>query len=371
MHERSLWPLIRRWQTDSPLAHSQSFAGMVAVTDPEEVWKVLANRDGDYERDSGFYMTRRTGTFPEDWISGTTRQLRGVLSAIPIADCARILVSATRRAHRIETQGGGSLLMLESMGDYITGGEPLLASAARQYVQTVVVPFSIRGNIPSFRRRRFRAAAADAALFFAADHPVPLQASSVCDLVLQRRQGLSAEDAAEFFLRLVLAFVGFSGVAFEYLLLRLASCDDATLRSLTDGHRAAWFVMEEQRVRPTAWRLIRVARRPHKIGDAPISPGQSVLIPTAQLHVDRTWGDAHEFDPDRWADHPDGTYLPFGRGSSYCPGASFISTLLAAAVVELARSDRIRARKSRGAPRALSLLAPPRTVVTVEPRQDG
>ena len=76
----------------------------------------------------------------------------------------------------------------------------------------------------------------------------------------------------------------------------------------------------------TAVSLVRVAIRPTTLSGKTINPGDQVMSPFRQFHLNRELfgADALEWNPDRFLADPKLTsqtgYHPFGGGNTYCPG---------------------------------------------------
>lgn len=85
-------------------------------------------------------------------------------------------------------------------------------------------------------------------------------------------------------------------------------------------------VQEALRLYPTAPLLVRTARVPMTILDAPVLAGQAVIIPIYAIHRHRLlWEEPDMFDPDRFdrAGALPRQYLPFGSGPRQCIAGGF------------------------------------------------
>jgi cytochrome P450 len=70
----------------------------------------------------------------------------------------------------------------------------------------------------------------------------------------------------------------------------------------------------------------RIVMSPITIGGKLLKPGNAIIIPSRQLHMnEKVWGEnRHEFDPFRFTKRKTlsrhSSYRPFGGGNTYCPG---------------------------------------------------
>ncbi|MEM6307931.1 MAG: cytochrome P450, partial [Pseudomonadota bacterium] len=98
---------------------------------------------------------------------------------------------------------------------------------------------------------------------------------------------------------------------------------------------------EALRLYPPLGAMPRRATQAVRVGDLHIRKGDSVLMPLYILHRHANlWETPHAFQPDRfWGNTkpPAYTYLPFGGGPRFCPGAIFATQLAAYAVARFVR----------------------------------
>jgi hypothetical protein len=183
------------------------------------------------------------------------------------------------------------------------------------------------------------------------------------DLVDVVRRGAPGHDAkaqAELYQRLVLSFVGFTGVTLEWILFVVGTSADPH-RYITEPDA---LVNETLRLYPTAWRLVRTARNSHDIESYPVNPGESVLLSINAAHRDpHVWPVAEVFDPGRWSNLTPAerrAFMPFGRGREMCPASRFAMKALCAATASILSGHAVSVSvRSRAKPKALTLLAPP------------
>ena len=84
-------------------------------------------------------------------------------------------------------------------------------------------------------------------------------------------------------------------------------------------------VYEGMRTRPVVPMVVRVVKRPWRLGEYVVRPGTPVAISIAALHHrEDVYPDSHAFRPERFLDDKPGTYtwIPFGGGIRRCLGAS-------------------------------------------------
>jgi cytochrome P450 len=111
--------------------------------------------------------------------------------------------------------------------------------------------------------------------------------------------------------------------------------------------------MEAMRLYPPAPSLMRITRRPIKLGEVELASGATVVIPIYVVHRHRLlWSDPLRFDPSRFA--PEArvsrhrcAYMPFSTGPRSCIGGAFsmletkamLATFLAKARFELPEGE--------------------------------
>src|SRR6476620_829724 len=107
--------------------------------------------------------------------------------------------------------------------------------------------------------------------------------------------------------------------------------------------------MEAMRLYAPAPSLMRITRRPIKLGEVELASGATVVIPIYVVHRHRRlWSDPLRFDPSRFAPEARAgrhrcAYMPFSTGSRSCIGGAFsrletkamLATFLAKARFEL------------------------------------
>jgi cytochrome P450 len=111
--------------------------------------------------------------------------------------------------------------------------------------------------------------------------------------------------------------------------------------------------MEAMRLYPPAPSLMRIARRPVKLGEVELASGATVVIPIYVVHRHRRlWPDPLRFDPSRFTPEARAgrhrcTYMPFSTGPRSCIGGAFsmietkvmLATFLAKARFELPEGE--------------------------------
>ena len=111
--------------------------------------------------------------------------------------------------------------------------------------------------------------------------------------------------------------------------------------------------MEAMRLYPPAPSLMRITRRPIKLGEVELASGATVVIPIYVVHRHRLlWSDPLRFDPSRFAPKARVSrhrcaYMPFSTGPRSCIGGAFsmletkamLATFLAKARFELPEGE--------------------------------
>jgi hypothetical protein len=192
----------------------------------------------------------------------------------------------------------------------------------------------------------------------------PGQPRDLVDIVRGVRATLPADEAGELYLRMVQSVVGFTGAALEWAVL-LADRDPDFRDVLVSGGDSRAYLVEAQRLFPTAWRLLRQAQVEHRLGSEVVAPGDDVFVATSVLHHSPDyWQAATEFRPERWSAagaEERKAFLPFGRGRGACPGrdAAYRSLETALPVIFQRFTVQVRLRWP-GKPYVRALLTAPR-----------
>jgi cytochrome P450 len=153
---------------------------------------------------------------------------------------------------------------------------------------------------------------------------------------------------------------------------RAPSADDLSRLVYTDH-----VLREALRLYPPAWRIVRAAREPFRIGDYVVPAGAQVLMSQWVTHRDWRWfPDPERFHPDRWLDDaatklPRCAYFPFGGGPRVCIGAGFAmmeATILLATVAQRFRMGLIPNQRVELLP---SITLRPKNGIQVELQERG
>jgi hypothetical protein len=192
----------------------------------------------------------------------------------------------------------------------------------------------------------------------------PTEPRDLVDVVGSLDLDLPGSDRGELYLRLLQSIIGFTGTALEWAVI-LADKYPEFAAALRSGADCRAFLMEAQRLYPTAWRLLRQARVDHQIGGHEVRPNEDVIIATSTLHRRADyWPDTGQYRPERWqADTVtrDKAFMPFGQGKGMCPGREVAYASIEAALAALFRTYQVDVRLGRWRrPYTRALLAPPR-----------
>jgi hypothetical protein len=178
-------------------------------------------------------------------------------------------------------------------------------------------------------------------------------------------------ERGELYLRLVHSVISFTGTALEWAVLLAATRDD--FRSdLRAGRDVRQYLLEAQRLYPTAWRLVRVAATDHEVGGEPVTAGDDIIIATATLHRSADhWPDSKEYLPCRWA-RPEmareRAFAPFGRGRGMCPGREVAFEVIHESLRWIFDNHTVTVgRRAWRTPYVRSIVAPPRVRIRVRP----
>jgi cytochrome P450 len=157
----------------------------------------------------------------------------------------------------------------------------------------------------------------------------------VMSLLLEARdedgQPLTDEELRDELLTLVLAGHETTANSLAWTFERLLRAPDAydRLRDVarSDGEDAyiEATVHEGMRVRPVIPMIVRMVKRPWRLGDYVVPAGTPVAVSIIALHHrEDVYPDPHRFDPERFVDRKPGTYtwVPFGGGTRRCLGAA-------------------------------------------------
>ncbi|MDQ1743201.1 MAG: hypothetical protein QOE23_1540 [Pseudonocardiales bacterium] len=363
--KRNLWPYLIKWEAVAGRADKvqRLTFGTTVVADGRLARTLLtANRD-DYQEQSGFL---RIGAEP---IGRSTRSqvVQRALSGLASHDLPRtydlhseLTALGATSTRGLPHQGWGVRLMRRHFAAAMAyERDPRFQQLVDTYVEESVIPDDIRAR----RRGRYRAVDGvreELTCLFAAGQAVNDPPRDLIDAVSLADQPLTPPVMAELYQRLLLSMVGFTGVALEWVVLLAArnGVPPTTDEKLQDH------IHETLRLHPTAWRLVRQARRDHAIGSHQLRSGEAVMIAIHAIHRDQSvWPQAATFRPSRWHSlSPDqqASFLPFGKGNEMCPASRFAIQALVSCAREIFQSYELSSHiRRRSRPRVLTLLAPP------------
>jgi cytochrome P450 len=348
-------------------------ATTVLVVDPDIALGILADRDNRYRRNSGFYRTTSHSPIPEPQLGQLSSAVKRLLRSTAPLPSSEVAAYFDDQA-KLQTQASGALFASWAFRAVLgTGRSKEFAELVSFYVDRLVIRSALRAALPSTRRRDFARARRTAGRLVAAATRSEGGATDIVDLILDLAPFADRDEVGELYLRLVLAFVGFTGTALEWMMLRVATDPRQRERPLS-SEDVQRILHESQRDAPTAWRLTRVVAVAHKIARVDVAPGDTVVIPTHRLHHSPdVWPNPDDYVPDRWASAQYGPrhgYIPFGFGSGACPAGPFVSQFLTD-VVSAVTASHVLSTTSRlpfTKANALSLWSPRRQALAVTPR---
>jgi cytochrome P450 len=188
-------------------------------------------------------------------------------------------------------------------------------------------------------------------------------AQDVFSLLLQARDEdgnqLSDEELRDQVVSLVLA--GHETTAnslawtFERL-VRFPAAHDRLRELVRSGDDAAEAYVEAtihegMRVRPVIPMVVRMVKRPWRLGDYVVPPNTPVAVSIVALHHrEDVYPEPDRFRPERFLDSKPGTYtwIPFGGGIRRCLGASLAMAEQRVVLAEIARRTEMSAPGRRG-----------------------
>jgi len=367
-HKRTLWPDMERWRAQAAASEGGVFTlpgGTLAVADATGARDALLGPAENHVRESAFLrLGRQTLTERQ-----RTEAVQGLLTVLGRHDGAR-----TTDVHRLIAAlgGGGGRLAHQGWGVRAVHAHFAGALAHRRsaemsrLINTYVCDSTIASAVvgrAKWRTRRTEHALRERFAEHLRRLPVPEgEPNDVIDVVLALDGEFSTLDRAQLLQRLILSTVGFTGITLEWAIL-LAYQSGRDGAELTEAE-ARTLVQEALRLYPTAWRLWRVAEKPHQIGGCPVDHGGDVLIDLHAIHRSAVWDEPDAFDPDRWSRatrEQRAAYLPFGKGEQMCPANGFALRALEELCLSILRDYRGEVHVAPGRrPHARTLLAPPR-----------
>jgi cytochrome P450 len=207
-------------------------------------------------------------------------------------------------------------------------------------------------------------------------------ANDVFSLLLAARdedgQALSDEELRDELLTLVLAGheTTANSLAWTFERLVRTPAPYARLRELVRGGSAASeeareyieaTINEGMRVRPVIPMIVRLAKRPWRLGDYVVDADTPIAVSIVALHHrDDVYPEPHRFEPERFSGRKPGTYtwLPFGGGIRRCLGATLAMAEQRVVLDTIARRTELEAPDPRPEP-------PRQRNVTMIPRDGG
>ncbi|MFE4670579.1 cytochrome P450 [Streptomyces sp. NPDC056716] len=369
LNRLGLWPQLLRWERLAA-DHDGPFRlrfGTLFVADGQSARDILTDPDGNYLSRSGFFRLGQR-PLPQDLRTAASQELLRVLARhdLPASfDLDTALQELSDRRGRLRHQRWGVGMIRRYFAPAIAherhAGINALVDA---YVTSSVVADDIVGRSVRGSHRTvpgIRAGFAEQ-LGRVPGRRSDAPARDLVDLVLGVEGELSPQDRAQLLQRLILSAVGFTGVALEWVVLLgiQHGYNGPELRP----EQVRSLVRETLRVYPTAWRLVRVAARDHRIAGVPVRRGEHVLIGTHAIHRSgAVWDRPLDFRPARWEEDADDerrrSYLPFGKGEGMCPANGFALKALEHLGHLILHRYRGEVRLRRRKPHARTLLAPP------------
>ena len=366
----SLWHHIQAWDGEpGETGARRLLTGPLLVTDRDLAHQVLVGAER-YREQSAFLRTRSFDPLP-----GPVRNtvIKGLMTAIAAygRDPAAVPRHVFSGRRTVRTQHWGIWWMRYLFRNALAFDRPpAIDSCIDQFVRRKILGDDVGG-----RFRRMNPKDRDD-LHNRAGLEIERAAAGtghndLVDVVAGLDFDLPTIERGELYVRLVHSVISFTGTALEWAVLLAATRDDfrSDLRAGRDVRR---YLLEAQRLYPTAWRLVRVAATDHEIGGEPVTAGDDVIIATATLHRSAdSWPDSKEYVPCRWA-RPDlardRAFAPFGRGRGMCPGREVAFDAIHESLQWIFDNHTVTAGgRAWRTPYVRSIVAPPKTRIRVRP----
>ncbi len=325
---------------------------------------ILTQESRHFVHESGFF---RIGDKPLDpeVVRNSSSHVRQLFQsrAGDRRDRAEMVLSSTS-GKLLFTRGVGHRLAFDYFGSVILHERSIeLESALRDYLNRCVirddvrlVPWGRNKNIPSVLRR--------VAQELARAHQRP-DPEDLVDIAFASTSSVDA--AAEILLRLVLATVGSTGAALEWMLIDISR--EASFADEPPNKRASLnFARESLRLSSPACRLARTVDDEFAALGFDFVPGAEIVLNTRAANRDSlVWHDGASFTPARW-DESDAARLDvtFGKGSRSCPAQHPSVEFLAAVHFEISRRYKVTFHRFPFSREIVGTLAiPPRGAFTL------
>lgn len=370
----SLWHHIRNWDDEQGTTGARRLvSGALLVTERELAHQVMIGSER-YREQSAFLRTRSWDPLP---CVVRNAVIKGLMSAIAANERnpEAVPTHVFPGSGHVRTQHWGIWWMRELFRQMLSHDRPIgLDQCIDQFVRRKVLGDDVSGRFRRMRPQQRDELHGRAGLEVARAASVGPHGDLV-DVVARLDLDLPAIERGELYLRLVHSVVSFTGTALEWAVI-VAAGDQDFREDLRAGRDVRSYLLEAQRLYPTAWRLVRVAATDHDIGGEPVQVGDDIVIATSALHRSAAyWPNAKEYTPCRWSQRHVGTeraFMPFGRGRGMCPGREVAFEVIQQSLRWIFDNHVVTVRRpARRVPYVRSIVAPPRVRIRVEARADS
>ncbi len=320
--EPSLWPFAQQLshlKPDSGVARLQY--GTYFLTSPDLISSLRAVKIDDFVESAAFLRLGET-PLPRKDRAAIGKLIAGLARITP--DPSRMDIAVCHFADkRFRNRSWGipfiATYFAESLG---ANTSKKMKNVVRSYISKSILPDDIEGRL----FRPYRAVDAirgeleeclEERLFESVknkDNP-----QNLLDIANNLGERYTVADKAELVQRLILAFVGFTGIALEWSVIMAA-----TTNSQYAVDRASEHVLETLRLYPPSWRSMVSFKKQVNLGSLAIPPSADVLLCAFALQRDaRIWSRPDTFSPERWEQSLQqsyrASYRPFGGRPQSCP----------------------------------------------------
>lgn len=359
---QSLWKHMVEWHEKYGEAKKpvKLETGPWLVTD-EALIKAILHDQANYVDESAFLRTRNFFPLPHDQRVRVLKRFIGLASPA-IEQLPEFLDQQFKRPRTLRMQSDGIWLMYSLYKDRIF--DPRRASDFNNHVEYYLGRKTVRDDVQgAFWRLKGKARdELDLKVGELLDQENHVAYDDLVTIVNDVELELLPAEKSELFLRLVQSLVAFTGAAFELAFYFLA-VNPSWLQWLDNELKARAFILELQRLYPTAWRLTRTAARDHYLNGVLVAEGDEVILghSVAQKSIE-AWGrDSEIFDPERWVQQTQNRLLTFGAGPGVCPGKNIAIKLLTQAVLWVGTNvSELQINSPAQEPYVRSILAAPR-----------
>ena len=309
----------------------------ISVSNFESANQLLTDAKQVLEHESGFFRIGQR-PLPKELVSSLSSEVR-LLTLRHVLRCQDRIstqVKALETDKPYPSNGFGYLFVYEFFEEMIChNAPPEIQSAIRTYVRESILKEDVLGKFDE--RNSYRGTFNKVIAGYIEERGKSNETQDLLDIAIEA--GVSPEEQAEIFHRLILSTIGFTGCALEWSLIGLA-------RKMKFINSEA-FVLEILRFYSPIWRLTRKVGVDNELNGLPLKRGDRIFVNLFQINKSHKMGDSpNEFDPNRMlrADVKRNS-LSFGKGRRSCPAQKPALLFLSKTLNEIHRQYQVIFRR--------------------------